>query len=336
MASEVKEIHARILEFINDDTEFTSSNNHFVQQQEQYTNYHGRIHNDKQNNSKMSKKQLKKKKNYMFKRAYELAIEIYCLVHNLRTTFLYDHGAFSKIELVELIACLKLNHIYVVSIVNNSIDNSSDVEAAYFTNNTSMFLINVNRIDILIDNKTLSNQVFVDISYELKDPKRITDINVIKKYHEALNIIVKKIKKNNNDVKNNNTYNNSHVEINNKDINMMLDEKNDIDMIALQGMMLNYPIIYCISSGNNCLSNVPLTSFTISFNSQDNTINKEQQNIICYAFTCPTNILLENQKLMEEIKDEIMNRKLISCDDENHKLFKLDITNVISLNSIGV
>ena len=58
MASEVKEIHARILEFINDDTEFTSSNNHFVQQQEQHINYHGRIHNDKQNYSKMSKKQL--------------------------------------------------------------------------------------------------------------------------------------------------------------------------------------------------------------------------------------------------------------------------------------
>ncbi len=90
---------------------------------------------------KVNKKQLKRKKKYMFQRSRELAFEIYCLSNSIRITYLYDHGAFSIKELVDLMKFLKMTNIVTVSFVNNDINNieNEDSQELYDTTGESVF-----------------------------------------------------------------------------------------------------------------------------------------------------------------------------------------------------
>ena len=241
-------------------------------------------------------------------------------------------------QITELIKYLKIiNNISIVTFVSN---NSGDT--TIFQSNESIFLINVENISRITDSNFKSNddkaanmqKIFVDISYGLKEPALILDENKIQIYHEQLDTIINNIME---DITNKNICNidTCRLQVKNNSSNMM------IDIVAMHGMLLEYPIIYCTSTSKNCLSNILLTSFSIYPTVEGNMLQMWQP---CYAFTCPTKILEIYENNNNNVnKDEpksmiiprIKNHLLVNMFPDR-RTFSLEIKSFSSTNSVGV
>ena len=278
---------------------------------------------DQKNVHGNSKTAIRKRKKYLLRRSHELSFEIFCLVSGKRIAYLYDHGAFTKHELASLLASLSMLKVLKVLSVSDKLELGSDT----MDHNESIFLVNVKCLDTWIKEYPLSMAlpIFVNISSNLKEPKQIIDPKVIEKCVNQFKFIVANI---NDDIASTKDCSDSLpscLEVNNA----------DFDMVAIHGMLLNYPIIYCGSSGQNCLSNVPLTSFSVSPLCFP-TINGKHLSYTCYGFTCPTHILescieKQDKMLMRRIENSVLNGKF-----DDKQLFTYDVGAFCSKNSVGV
>ena len=278
---------------------------------------------DQKNVHGNSKTAIRKRKKYLLRRSHELSFEIFCLISSKRVAYLYDHGAFTKQELASLLESLGVHKTLKLLSVSDKLELGSDT----MDHNESIFVVNVNCLDTWIKKHPLNMAlpIFVNISCNLKEPKQIIDPTAIEKYVNQFKFIVANI---NDDIASTKDCSDSLpscLEVNNA----------DFDMVAIHGMLLNYPIIYCGSSGQNCLSNVPLTSFSVSPLCFP-TINGKHLSYTCYGFTCPTHILescieKQDKMLMRRIENSVLKGKF-----DDKQLFRYHVGNFCSENSVGV
>ena len=265
----------------------------------------------------------RKRKQYMLKRSQELSFELFCLISGKRVAYLYDHGAFSKQELASLLESLNMHKILKVVSVSDTLKLGRDT----MEHNESIFLLNVKCMDMWMKNymssKTLP--IFVNISCNLKEPKWVRDPNIIEKYVDQFKFIVANVSEDITAEKTSLDNVPSYLKVHNA----------DFDMVAIHGMLLNYPVVYCSSSAQNCLSNVPLTSFSVSPLCFP-TVNGKHLPYTCYGFTCPTHILelcieKQDKTLVQRIENSVLNGKF-----DDKKLFRYDVRAFCPKNSVGV
>ena len=243
-------------------------------------------------NRSESRKKWKSRRTYLKRRAPELALEIYCLVCSVRSACLYDHGGFATSELGSLL--LKVNECFQQH-ASSDADNSPPLVVLKL--NDSTFLLNPTAFFARYRaTGDWEKTIFVNISPSLEAPEVLSEDD---QHVQGILGSVADIAHRLQSLAREETLEHNVVF-------KLVDGKARGGgatfevagfMVALHGIFLEYPVVYCMKGGNNfsgnCLGNEPLVLYTIAADVNELNVGQAKlpESFSCIAFSVPETAL---------------------------------------------